>query len=132
MAKRYEELTPEQRARVDAIRARRRTTEARAEEEQVRERVMEEFPPARTASAELMVVVDAMRAERQRRDLSLADVAERSGLGRAMLCRLENGQVPNPTVDTLRRYASALNKRLAMAVRDAGSALPPSERAPGR
>jgi hypothetical protein len=38
MAGRYEELTPEQRARVETFRARRDTPEHRAEEEAIRQR----------------------------------------------------------------------------------------------
>jgi DNA-binding phage protein len=118
VAKRYEDLTPRERAAVDAVRARWRTPEYRAEEERVRDLVMAEFPPSRTAPPALAHALAELRAERERMGLSLADVAARSGLGRSALSRLENGLVPNPTLDTLDRYAAALGKRLALVVRD--------------
>jgi hypothetical protein len=34
------------------------------------------------------------------------------------LSRLENGQQPNPTLNTLTRYARALGKRLALSLED--------------
>jgi len=46
--------------------------------------------------------------------LSLADVEQRTGIGRAALSRLENDTEPNPTVVTLTRYAQALGKRLVV------------------
>jgi transcriptional regulator with XRE-family HTH domain len=64
------------------------------------------------ASMELLALVDELRHERERKGLSLTDVAERSGLTRAMVSRLENGRNPNPTLDTLARYALALDMRV--------------------
>ena len=53
-------------------------------------------------------IVQVLKAERQRRGLSLAEVGERSGIGKSNLSRLENDPDPNPTMDTLLRYAEAL------------------------
>jgi len=53
----------------------------------------------------------ALKRERQQRGLSIGDVAERSGLDRAVVSRLENGKQDNPTVATLMRYAAAIGKR---------------------
>ena len=55
----------------------------------------------------------ALRRERERLGLSLADVAERAKIDKGALSRLENGQQLNPTVNTLARYAQALGKSLA-------------------
>lgn len=60
-----------------------------------------------------------MKAERERQGLSLADVSLKSGITAPALCKLENGQNPNPTVNTLSRYAKALDKRLRFSVEDA-------------
>jgi DNA-binding XRE family transcriptional regulator len=57
-------------------------------------------------------IVRLLKAERQRLGLSLAEVGERSGIGKANLSRLENDLDPNPTIDTLMRYADALNKEI--------------------
>lgn len=119
MPRRYGDLTPEQKQAVDAFAAANRTPEARAEEDRVRKLVEEEFPPAKSPP-EVAAAMASLRDERERRGLSLADVAERSGLDRALISRLENGKVPNPTVATLDRYAAALGKRLRMVVCEAG------------
>ena len=50
--------------------------------------------------------------------LSLADVAEKSGIDKAALSRLENGVHDNPTIITLVRYAAALGKRLTIGLQD--------------
>lgn len=54
--------------------------------------------------------VRVLRAERERLGLSLAEVGERSGIGKANLSRLENDPDPNPTLDTIMRYAEALGR----------------------
>ena len=41
-------------------------------------------------------------------------------MDRAMISRLENGQVDNPTVATVTRYAKALGKRVGVSLVDAG------------
>lgn len=118
------ELTAEQEARVEAIRARRRTPEARAEEARAREVLDREYRQTGTLKVsgdgttmgELMSfrrLILAMRQERERLGLSLSDVADRAGIDKAALSRLENGQQLNPTVNTLSRYAHALGKSLA-------------------
>ena len=71
-------------------------------------------PPERPSRA----IVAALRAERERLGLSLADLAEQTGLARDELHRLEIGLEKNPTVATLERYAAALGKRITMAVED--------------
>lgn len=55
--------------------------------------------------------LQALKGERRRCGLSIAAVAERSGLDRAVISRLENGKQDNPTVATLMRYAAAVGKR---------------------
>lgn len=58
-----------------------------------------------------------LRKQRQHTGLSLADVAQRSGIDRAAISRLENGLQVNPTVDTLYRYASAIGAEIGFSVR---------------
>ncbi len=60
----------------------------------------------------------AMRAERERQGLSLADVSLKSGITAPALSKLENGQNPNPTVNTLARYARALGKGIRFSIED--------------
>lgn len=59
-----------------------------------------------------------LKKTREAAGLSLADVAERSGIDKAALSRLENGVHDNPTVDTLMRYAAALGKKLVWTLQD--------------
>jgi DNA-binding phage protein len=58
-----------------------------------------------------------LKAERQALGLSLSDVEQRSGIGRAALSRLENEAEPNPTLLTLTRYAQAVGKQLVVGFR---------------
>jgi transcriptional regulator with XRE-family HTH domain len=44
----------------------------------------------------------------------LATVSQRTGMDQATLSRLENGRQPNPTVDTLWRYAHAVGRQLVL------------------
>jgi transcriptional regulator with XRE-family HTH domain len=66
------------------------------------------------------VLIRDLRAERERRGLSLADVARRSGLDKAAVSRLETYQQGNPTLVTLLRYADALGVRLEWSFRRSG------------
>ena len=69
---------------------------------------------------DLRKAVLRLKELREQAGLSLADVAERTGIDRAAICRLENGQHQNPTIGTLNRYADALGKRLSFQVVDSG------------
>lgn len=60
----------------------------------------------------------ALKSAREGAGLSLADVEAKSGIDKAALSRLENGQQLNPTLNTLTRYASALGKRWTWALLD--------------
>ena len=64
----------------------------------------------------LLSAVAELKRHRDLRGLSLADVAQRSGLDRALLSRLENGRVLNPTMATLWRYADAIGAQVSLAV----------------
>jgi transcriptional regulator with XRE-family HTH domain len=122
-------LTDEQKARVEAIRARHRTPEARAAEAKVREALDREYRETGTlkttgdwtTTEEFFAFrrfMMSLRRERERLGLSLNDVAARAGIDKGALSRLENGQQFNPTVNTLTRYVHALGKVMAWAVRD--------------
>ena len=114
--RRYEALSPEGKAAIARMRAANRTPEARAEEQRIRELAEQEFPPA-VADDRLLTLVGAFRTERERQGLSLADVAERTGMDRAQISKLETGKVPNPTLGTLRTYAHALGLELEWTAR---------------
>ena len=66
---------------------------------------------------DLRAMLAALKKHRERQGLSLADVAEQSGMDRAAISRLENGVYVNPTVDTLYRYAQAIGAEIGFNVR---------------
>jgi DNA-binding XRE family transcriptional regulator len=72
------------------------------------ERVRVTGPPARP----FRELIAALRAERERQGLSLADLAERTGIDRAAIHKVEIGLNTNPTIATLTRYADALGARI--------------------
>src|SRR5438874_11560977 len=59
-----------------------------------------------------------LKASREAAGLTLADVSARCGIDQPALSRLENGHTPNPTLDTLWRYAAAVGKRLVLSAED--------------
>src|SRR5438093_3844799 len=109
------------------FRASQKTAEERVRERELREKLQKERPSleqlVRTGECDPDAVMtmgmyfdvqralQALKRERQRGGLSISDVAERSGLDRAVVSRLENGKQDNPTVATLMRYAAAVGKR---------------------
>lgn len=54
----------------------------------------------------------AIRQERQRQQLTIAEVGERTGLSRGMLSKIENGQA-SMSLDSLSRVAAALGVSMA-------------------
>jgi DNA-binding XRE family transcriptional regulator len=101
--------SPEEQARVDAIRERLRGGPAPLEEILGPGRI-EDAPTLRTY-LDMMKVLDALKASREAAGLTLADVSRKSGMDPAAISRLENGRVANPTITTLQRYAAAIGKR---------------------
>ena len=59
-----------------------------------------------------------LKAAREAKGLSLADLTELTGMDRSALSKLETGQRANPTVETLVRYAEAVGKRLVVSLTD--------------
>ena len=66
-------------------------------------------PVAQGTFLELSNLVAKLKARREILGLSLVDVAGRSGLSHHFLNRLENGWNNNPNLDSLYRYALALD-----------------------
>lgn len=61
---------------------------------------------------ELMDVVKVLKEERRQQGLTLEQLSRRTGIGKSNLSKLENGRLPNPTIDTLRRIAEALGRTI--------------------
>lgn len=108
-------------------RDRRLTPEESARYKAIREQVAEELPELierhhdRTAVLDqLQELLTQLKAAREAKGLSLADVTERTGMDRSALSKLESGQRPNPTIETLARYAEAVGKRLVVSLAEPG------------
>ncbi len=113
------------------IKARPRTSGEKDEEQKTRDFFQDrptvrsliergEIDPERVttgpAEASLMKTLVALRRARLDRGLSLAEVSQRSGIDPSVLCRLEGGKNPNPTFETLSRYADALGLCLELSL----------------
>ena len=61
------------------------------------------------------------KSKREALGLTLADMKERTGIEKGNLSRLENATNPNPTIDTLVRYADAVGKELVIELVDKGA-----------
>lgn len=110
------ERTPEDQARLRAVREKfqkeRPTLDALLATGQYAE------PVPLGAYLDLQEAIRGLKREREGRGLSLAEIAERSGIDKAALSRLETGRQTNPTVETLRRYARAVGKQIVLALQD--------------
>ncbi len=114
-------------------RPRLQTAEQEAAEQALRERLQQEKPNLQDLVDcgdiaqvftmgeywELRKTFAALKALREQQGLSISELAERTGMDRAMISRLENGQVDNPTIVTMSRYAQALGKRVLVSLADA-------------
>ena len=107
-------------------RNRRLTPEEATKYKAVRAQVDRELPDLTARHHERMASLDQieklftqLKAAREAKGLSLADVTELTGMDRSALSKLETGQRANPTVETLVRYAEAVGKRLVVSLADA-------------
>lgn len=108
------------------IRTRRLTPEEAVKYKTVREQIEQELPEliarrhARQSLLEqLQELLKELKAAREAKGLSLADLTELTGMDRSAVSKLETGQRPNPTLETLERYAEAVGKRLVVTLTDA-------------
>jgi ribosome-binding protein aMBF1 (putative translation factor) len=77
---------------------------------------------------EIRQLLHDLKKARASAGLSLADLAQRTGMDKAVLSRLENGQHGVPTLPSLARYAQALGMHLSLKLtpgRDAGTTADP-------
>ncbi len=91
----------------------------------IREQVTEELPDLIARHHERMASLDQLhkllqqlKAAREAKGLSLADLTDLTGMDRSALSKLETGLRANPTVGTLVRYAEAVGKRLVVSLAD--------------
>jgi DNA-binding XRE family transcriptional regulator len=69
---------------------------------------------------DMLMLLHNLRQEREKAGLSLTEVAERSGMDKSTLSKLESGKQTNPTLDTILRYVKALGKEVRWQLVDAG------------
>jgi DNA-binding XRE family transcriptional regulator len=107
-------------------RTRRLTPAEAAKYRAIREQIAEELPDLvarhherEAALDRLQELLAQLKAAREAKGLSLADLAKLTGMDRSALSKLETGQRANPTVETLVRYAEAVGKRLLLSLADA-------------
>ena len=97
--------------------------EEAARYQSVRDQVAGELPDlvtrhhARLAALDQMKqLVQELKAAREEKGLSLADLTQLTGMDRSALSKLETGQRLNPTMETLVRYAEAVGRRLIVSL----------------
>jgi DNA-binding XRE family transcriptional regulator len=113
-----------------------RTTARTPEETAQLKQVREKFQKARPSLAELvkngdysepvsqgellalLQFVAQLKDLRVQKNLSLADVADRTGIDKAAISRIENGLNPNPTVATLEALSRAIGARLRLVLEE--------------
>jgi DNA-binding XRE family transcriptional regulator len=107
-------------------RTRRLTPEEAAKYKAIREKVAAELPDLVARHHERTAILDQLqellaqlKAAREAKGLSLADITELTGMDRSALSKLETGQRSNPTIETLLRYAEAVGKRVTVSLTDA-------------
>jgi DNA-binding XRE family transcriptional regulator len=76
---------------------------------------------AKQRHARLREAVGALKAAREALGLSLTEMKARTGIEKGNLSRLENAPNPNPTIDTLTRYADAVGKEVVITLVDKGA-----------
>ena len=89
---------------------------------QIRTKTDKEFARRRKPVSASRVILAKLRNRREMKGLSLADVAKRTGMARSNLCRLEkNGD--SAKLETLQRYAAALDCELVLEVRESSKSM---------
>lgn len=109
-------VTPEEAARVKAIR------DKHQREKPSMEQVLAEDPDAfETTMGELMQlrqIAHLLKNARLEQSLTLAEISERTGIDQGALSRFENGSSINPTLSTISRIATALGKSVQVTLSD--------------
>ena len=95
----------------------RRWEKAKSETDAERAEIVEQGKAVLGARRIARQMLGELKAERERRGLSLADMMRLTGMSRESISRLENDPAPNPTVLTFARYAEALGMELRFSVK---------------
>lgn len=112
-------VSPEQRAKERSLRAKYQAEQPSLEQLKASGGFL--GPLAQGSYFAVQFLAKHLREVREQQGLSLADVAQRTGIDKGALSKLETGVASNPTIETLERYAQALGKRLMLGLEDRGS-----------
>jgi DNA-binding XRE family transcriptional regulator len=108
------DLTPEQRASYEKLKAKAQADLEAGLLGPPVERLDVERGEGAPFYFELQACIAQLKKAREAAGLTLAQVAEKTGLAAETLCRLETGQVTNPTWKTLGLYAVAVKRKLEL------------------
>ena len=106
--------TAEEQARIDAIR--NKYDREKPGPDQIVASGEYEGPVQAAHSWEVRRVMARLKAQRERQGLTIAQLAERSGVDKGAISKLETGRQINPTVDTLCRIAAGLGIKIGLTV----------------
>jgi DNA-binding Xre family transcriptional regulator len=107
------ELTDAQRVAMKKAEA-----EVEAEKEEITRKARQALAEQKACEAELFKAAYLLAAAREQRGISLSELAERTGITRQALSRIERGEHKNPTFSTLQRIADALGMEVIIQLRD--------------
>ena len=111
----YQRMTPEQRERHEAVRKQIEAERPQLEQEARDDIRRFEINVVRFLRGRGLFdsteTVATLKAAREARNLSLADISERTGIDEQTLDDLESGEDGDPSLRTLKRYAEALGLR---------------------
>ena len=104
------------------------TSEQAEKYRRIREMIASEIPEIKEEArairqgrhAKIGGAIRLLKAERELRGLSLADIGERTGLSKSAISKLENNKDANPTVNTLTKYADAMGMTLGIVLTEKG------------
>ena len=104
------------------------TTEQAEKYRRIRDMIASEIPEIKAEArairqgrqGKMGEAIQLLKAERELRGLSLADIGERTGLSKSAISKLETNQDANPTVNTLTKYADALGMTLGIVLTEKG------------
>lgn len=106
---------------VGKSRGRKLTAEEAAKYKALRQAIEKDKPAIQKEAREMVAelqelagVFAELRRMREAQGLSLADIAERTGIDRSSLSKFENGLRQNFTLDTVLRYARAVGQKVSL------------------
>ena len=92
--------------------------EVESEKEEITRMARQAFAERKAFETELVKATCLLAAAREERGITLAKLAELTGMTRQALSRIERGENKNPTFSTLQRIAAALGKEVIIKMQD--------------